>query len=60
VSSGRTTITTLARGRYRIETAYDVWLELSLDGGRSWSRAAAPVRMTLAPDSMERRATPID
>jgi hypothetical protein len=60
VSSGRTTVTTVSRGRYRVESSFDVWLELSLDGGRSWSRAAAPVRMTLAPADADRRATPAD
>ncbi|MGQ0701863.1 MAG: hypothetical protein ACT4PM_01870 [Gemmatimonadales bacterium] len=48
-SVGRTTITALAGGQHRIETYYDVWLELSLDGGRSWNPAQASVRMTLAP-----------
>jgi hypothetical protein len=46
-STGRTTITTLSGGRYRIETVYDVWLEISLDGGGTWQRAEAAVRMTL-------------
>jgi hypothetical protein len=54
-SSGRTTITTLARGRYRVESYYDVWLEISLDGGKSWNRAAAPVRMSIAPAAGARR-----
>jgi hypothetical protein len=49
-SLGRATITALERGRARIESVYDVWLELSTDGGRSWSRAEAAVRMTLAPE----------
>lgn len=49
-SLGRATVTALERGRSRIESGYDVWLELSTDGGRSWSRAEAAVRMTLAPE----------
>jgi hypothetical protein len=49
-SLGRATVTALERGRSRIESVYDVWLELSTDGGRSWSRAEAAVRMTLAPE----------
>lgn len=48
-SFGRTTLTTLARGRTRIESVYDVWLELSIDGGRSWHAAEAAVRMSIAP-----------
>lgn len=46
-STGRTTITTLSGGEYRIETFYDVWLEISLDGGGTWDPADAAVRMTL-------------
>ena len=48
-SPGRTTITTLADGRYRIESHYDVWLEISLDGGATWHPAENMVRMTLGP-----------
>jgi hypothetical protein len=57
-SFGRTTITTLERDRSRIESVYDVWLEISLDGGRSWNRADAPVRMTLAPVAPQRMISP--
>jgi hypothetical protein len=46
-SSGRTTITTLAGGQFRIESYYDVWLEISLDGGKTWHPADKAVRMTL-------------
>ncbi len=46
-STGRATITALSDGRHRIESFYDVWLEISLDGGRSWAPAQAAVRMTL-------------
>lgn len=47
-STGRYVITSVRRG-YRVEAHYDVWLELSLDGGRSWHPAEAEVRMSLAP-----------
>jgi hypothetical protein len=57
-SSGRATITTLGRGRQRIEARYDVWLELSRDGGRSWIPAEAAVRMTLAPEPARARLAP--
>lgn len=49
-STGRTTITALRNGGYRVDAFFDVWLEISLDGGRSWHPAEAPVRMALAPD----------
>ena len=48
-SIGRTTITTLSGGQYRIESFYDVWLEISLDGGGTWQPAEGVVRMTLGP-----------
>jgi len=48
-SSGRTTITALSGGQYHVETYYDVWLELSLDGGATWSPADNAVHMTLGP-----------
>jgi hypothetical protein len=46
-SPGRTTITALSGGRYRVETYYDVWLELSTDGGGTWIPADNAVHMTL-------------
>lgn len=49
VSAGVTTITAVSDGQSRVETHYDVWLDISLDGGRSWNRAESPVRMTLEP-----------
>lgn len=48
-STGSTTISTLADGQYHIESLYDVWLEISLDGGATWNPAAEAVRMTLGP-----------
>lgn len=54
-SIGRATITTLTRGRHRVESSYEVWLELSGDGGRSWIPADAAVRMTLVPAAARAR-----
>lgn len=48
-SPGRATITALSGDRYRVETYYDVWLELSLDGGGTWHPADNAVHMTLGP-----------
>jgi hypothetical protein len=50
-STGQTTITALSNGQYRIESHYDVWLEISLDDGGTWNPAEAAVRMTLGPDA---------
>lgn len=49
-SAGVTTITSLSGGQSRVETSYDVWLDISLDGGRTWNRAEQTVRMTLEPN----------
>lgn len=46
-STGRTTITSLSDDRYRVDAFYDVWLEMSVDGGETWHRAEGAVRMTL-------------
>ena len=51
-STGRYVIAAV-RHRYRVESYFDVWLEISLDGGRSWHLAQAPVRMWLEPDAAE-------
>lgn len=48
-SSGTTTVTPSSDGQSRVQTFYDVWLEISLDDGRSWELAEAAVRMTLEP-----------
>lgn len=48
-STGTTTVTSLSGGQSRVETSYDVWLDISLDGGGTWSSADEAVRMTLEP-----------
>jgi hypothetical protein len=48
-SAGMTTVTAVSESRSRVETYYDVWLEISLDGGRAWHPAERSVRMTLEP-----------
>jgi len=46
-STGVTTVTAVSGGESRVETFYDVWLDISLDGGRTWTQADNAVRMTL-------------
>jgi hypothetical protein len=46
-SVGQTTITDLGGGLYHIDSFFDVFTELSVDGGSSWIAAAEPVRMEL-------------
>src|SRR6185369_7648226 len=36
-------------GRYRIESFFDVFTELSIDGGQSWMPGDGPVRVVLTP-----------
>lgn len=46
-SSGFVSIMRQRDSRYRIQASYEVWLELSLDGGRSWQAADSAVTMRL-------------
>jgi hypothetical protein len=46
-SEGETTITDLGGGLYHIDSFFDVFTELSVDGGNSWMAAAEPVRVVL-------------
>lgn len=44
-SLGRTTITDVGGGLYRIDSFFDVFTELSLDGGQTWNPADAPLHL---------------
>jgi hypothetical protein len=44
-SRGQAAITTAPRGQFQIESFFDVFLEISLDGGRSWIPPENAVRM---------------
>jgi hypothetical protein len=46
-STGNTTITDLGGGLYHIDSFFDVFTELSLDGGNSWVAAESPIRLVL-------------
>jgi hypothetical protein len=50
-SAGRTSIHREGSGTYRIDSSYQVWLEVSLDDGRTWHVADNAVSMTLRPES---------
>lgn len=49
-SPGSTTITDLGGGLYHIDSFFDVFTELSVDGGNSWIPSDASTRMTLIPE----------
>ena len=51
-SAGQTTITDIGGGLYHIDSFFDVFTELSVDGGMSWIASDYPTRMELAPLSL--------
>jgi len=48
-SEGRTAITDIGGGYYRIDSYFDVFTELSLDAGQTWLDGTDSTRMTLVP-----------
>lgn len=48
-SVGQTVINDLGGGMYHIDSFFDVFTELSIDGGQSWIPSDGSVRMTLEP-----------
>jgi hypothetical protein len=49
-SLGRTSITDIGGGQYRIGSFFDVFTELSVDGGATWIPSAGPTRVDLVPE----------
>lgn len=49
VSSGQTSILNLGNGQYQIDSFFDVFTELSIDGG-PWTLADGPIRMNGTPE----------
>lgn len=52
-SLGRTTITDLGGGQYQIDSFFDVFTELSIDGGQTWVPSTGSARVELQPDVPE-------
>lgn len=50
-SAGTASIARQRSGGFRIQASYQVWLELSLDGGRTWHMADNAVGMQLQPEA---------
>jgi len=50
-SAGTMTIDPDNKGGYRIRSLYQVWLDITVDGGRTWHQANNAVAMRLAPES---------
>jgi hypothetical protein len=46
-SPGKTTITDLGSGRFQIDSFFDVFTELSVDGGQTWTPSIKPETVTL-------------
>ncbi|MHC4603590.1 MAG: hypothetical protein ACYS6W_09710 [Planctomycetota bacterium] len=51
-STGQTDITDIGGGLYHIDSFFDVFTELSVDGGGTWTAADGPIRMELVPDPL--------
>lgn len=49
-SLGTTTITDIGGGLYRIDSFFDVFTELSIDGGASWTPASGPMHLVGLPE----------
>ena len=45
-STGKTTVRT-ATGGYQIDSFFDIWTEISLDGGQTWSPVLDPTHLEL-------------
>ena len=52
-STGRTTVQPLSGGGYAIGSFFDVFTEISLDGGASWSPAQDSAPMELTTDAQQ-------
>ena len=48
-SPGHTTLTTLPGGMYHIDSFFDVFTELSIDGGQTWHPSSGPAHLELIP-----------
>jgi len=49
-SLGKTTITDIGGGLYRINSFFDVFTELSIDGGQTWTEGSGPMHMVGIPE----------
>jgi len=49
-STGQTKVTDIGGGLYHIDSFFDVFTELSLDGGQTWIPSTGPVYVTLVPE----------
>jgi len=55
-SAGKAQLTKRSKGQFLFQSSYQVWLEISVDGGRSWHLSRDPVTMFLVPET-KRTAT---
>ena len=52
-SFGQTTITDIGGGQYHIDSFFDIFTELSLDGGSTWLPSAGSTRIELGPNALQ-------
>jgi hypothetical protein len=55
-SAGNAQLIKKSKGQFLYQSSYQVWLEISIDGGRSWHLSRDPVTMSLVPE-IKRTAT---
>jgi hypothetical protein len=52
-STGHTSVTDIGGGQFRIDSFFDVWTEVSLDGGTNWIPSASSTHVVLTPQVPE-------
>lgn len=52
-STGETTISDLGGERFQVDSFFDIWTEISIDGGTTWSPAGESLRLDLFPTGVE-------
>ncbi|MBX7209617.1 MAG: choice-of-anchor D domain-containing protein [Verrucomicrobiaceae bacterium] len=57
-SLGRHTVTNVGSGNYRISSFFDVWTEISVDGGQTWAECDVPMHLELAAPELDVRLEP--
>ncbi len=48
-STGQATITPIGGGRWQVDSFFDVWTEISIDGGGTWIPSDRPISFTAIP-----------
>lgn len=57
-SLGRHTVTDAGGGNFRISSFFDIWTDISVDGGITWSECDVPLRLELSAPEIDVRLEP--